>query len=100
MFDAENGLQEDNCYFYEKLYYMKFFEQAGKYFLLLVKVFARPEKKGIYYRQTIREIEKIGIDSFSIVVVISIFVGAVITIQTNYNLGEPPPSLLSRGGNG
>ena len=68
---------------------MKFFEQAGKYFIMLLKVFARPEKKRIYYRQTIREIEKIGIDSFSIVVVISLFVGAVITIQTMYNLENP-----------
>ncbi len=68
---------------------MKFFEQAGKYFIMLLKVFARPEKKRIYYRQTIREIEKIGVDSFSIVVIISLFVGAVITIQTNYNLENP-----------
>jgi phospholipid/cholesterol/gamma-HCH transport system permease protein len=68
---------------------MKFFEQAGKYFLLLTKVFARPEKIKIYYRQTIREIENIGINSFGIIVLISLFVGAVITIQTQYNIENP-----------
>lgn len=68
---------------------MKFFEQAGQYFVLLSKVFAKPEKYVLYYRQTIREVEKLGINSFGIVVVISIFVGAVITIQTNYNLENP-----------
>ncbi len=68
---------------------MNFIEQAGRYFLLLAKVFAKPEKHRIYYKQTIREIENIGINSFGIVVIISLFVGAVITIQTNYNIENP-----------
>ncbi len=68
---------------------MKFFEQAGKYFMLLWKVFARPEKFRIYYNQTISEIESLGINSFGIVVIISLFVGAVITIQTNFNIENP-----------
>jgi phospholipid/cholesterol/gamma-HCH transport system permease protein len=68
---------------------MKFLKNAGEYFILLSKVFARPEKFSIYYRETIREVEKLGINSFGIVVIISFFVGAVITIQTNYNLENP-----------
>ena len=63
--------------------------QIGKYFILLGRVFSKPEKFSIYYRQTIKEIEYLGINSFSIVVIISIFVGAVITIQTNYNIENP-----------
>ncbi|HYW96854.1 MAG TPA: ABC transporter permease [Bacteroidales bacterium] len=68
---------------------MKFFEQAGRYFMLLWKVFAKPEKFRIYYNQTISEIESLGINSFGIVVIISLFVGAVITIQTNFNIENP-----------
>jgi phospholipid/cholesterol/gamma-HCH transport system permease protein len=68
---------------------MKFFEQAGRYFILLTKVFAKPEKFRIYYNQTIREVESLGINSFGIVVIISLFVGAVITIQTNFNIENP-----------
>lgn len=68
---------------------MNLFEQAGRYFLLMWKVFAKPEKHRIYYHQTIKEIEKLGINSFGIVVIISLFVGAVITIQTNYNIENP-----------
>jgi len=68
---------------------MKFLEDAGEYFILLYKVFSKPEKFSIYYRQTIREVEKLGINSFGIVVIISFFVGAVITIQTNYNIENP-----------
>jgi phospholipid/cholesterol/gamma-HCH transport system permease protein len=36
-----------------------------------------------------KEIEKVGINSFPIVVIISLFVGAVITIQTNFNIESP-----------
>ncbi len=68
---------------------MKFLTAAGNYFILLAKVFARPEKFNIYYKQFLREIENVGINSFGIVVIISVFVGAVITIQTNYNLENP-----------
>ncbi|MFO7932455.1 MAG: ABC transporter permease [Bacteroidales bacterium] len=53
------------------------------------RTFSRPEKFSVLYHQTVREIEKVGISSFTIVVVISLFVGAVITIQTNYNIENP-----------
>ena len=36
-----------------------------------------------------RELEYQGINSIGIVVIISVFVGAVITIQTNYNIESP-----------
>jgi phospholipid/cholesterol/gamma-HCH transport system permease protein len=68
---------------------MKLLTHIGNYFLLIWKTFSRPEKPSILYRQTMREIEKVGIDSFPIVVVISLFVGAVITIQTNFNIENP-----------
>ena len=68
---------------------MKFLEASGRYFILMSKVFAKPEKYRLYYYQFMREVEKIGINSFGIVVIISLFVGAVITLQTNYNLENP-----------
>jgi phospholipid/cholesterol/gamma-HCH transport system permease protein len=68
---------------------MKVFLQIGAYFMLLGRTFSRPEKSSILYRQVMREIEKVGINSFAIVVVISLFVGAVITIQTNFNIENP-----------
>lgn len=68
---------------------MKIFSNIGSYFLLMLKAFSQPEKHSVLYRQTMREIEKVGINSFAIVVVISLFVGAVITIQTNFNIENP-----------
>ncbi len=68
---------------------MKLLHHIGSYFLLITKSLSRPEKPSIIYRQTMKEIEKVGIDSFPIVVIISLFVGAVITIQTNFNIENP-----------
>jgi phospholipid/cholesterol/gamma-HCH transport system permease protein len=68
---------------------MRLLDQIGIYFILLGRTFSRPEKFSVLYRQTMREIEKVGINSFGIVVIISLFVGAVITIQTNFNIENP-----------
>ena len=68
---------------------MKIIYHAGKYFLLLARVFSKPEKAKIFFRQVIKEIENLGINSLGIVLIISIFMGAVITLQTAYNLENP-----------
>ena len=68
---------------------MKLLNNIGSYFMLMKRTLSRPEKFQIIYRQTMKEIEKVGINSFPIVVIISIFVGAVITIQTNFNIESP-----------
>lgn len=65
---------------------MGFFSAFGKYVLLIFRIFSKPEKTRIYIRQTIIEIENLGINSIGIVIIISIFIGAVITLQTRYNL--------------
>lgn len=64
-------------------------KNIGEYFLMMRRVFTLPDKKGIFLRQTVLEIEKIGLNSLGIVVIISLFVGAVVTIQTAFNLFNP-----------
>jgi phospholipid/cholesterol/gamma-HCH transport system permease protein len=68
---------------------MKVLEVFGKYILLMGMVFSKPEKFKVYYRQTIVEIESLVINSIGIVIIISLFMGAVITLQTRYNLENP-----------
>jgi phospholipid/cholesterol/gamma-HCH transport system permease protein len=65
------------------------FFHLGKYYMLMGKVFSKPEKHRIYYRQFIKEIEALGVSSLGIVAIISAFMGAVITIQTAYNIENP-----------
>jgi phospholipid/cholesterol/gamma-HCH transport system permease protein len=64
-------------------------ESIGKYLILLKRTIARPEKISIYYRQMIREMDTHGIGSIGIIAIISLFVGAAITIQTNFNIENP-----------
>jgi phospholipid/cholesterol/gamma-HCH transport system permease protein len=62
-------------------------------------VFAKPEKHSVYYKETLKEIQKQGIDSMGIVAIVSVFMGAVITIQTAYNIENPllPTYLIGLG---
>ena len=68
---------------------MAVLEHIGKYMLFMGRVFSKPERFRVYYKQIIREIESLGISSIGIVTIISLFIGAVITIQTAYNMENP-----------
>ena len=67
----------------------KFFESTGKYLLFLRQVFKKPEKAGIFWRQFIKESDKLILSSILIVGVISVFIGGVLVIQTASNLENP-----------
>jgi phospholipid/cholesterol/gamma-HCH transport system permease protein len=61
----------------------------GRYFWMLAKVFAKPEKHIIYIRQLFHEIDSLGVDSVWIVLIISLFTGGILTIQLAYNMVNP-----------
>ncbi len=52
------------------------------------KIIKKPQKTNIFINDLFFEIEKIGINSIVIVFIISIFMGAVITLQTAYNIEQ------------
>ena len=66
-----------------------FFTLSGKYFLLLSKAFRKPEKWKIFWKQFFLEADKLVINSIPLVALISLFIGAVIVIQTAINLENP-----------
>lgn len=68
---------------------MKFLYKFGSYLLFLKKAFSRPEKGSVYARELIVEFEKLGLNSIALVVIISFFIGAVLTLQTAYNMASP-----------
>jgi phospholipid/cholesterol/gamma-HCH transport system permease protein len=78
---------------------IKFLSQLGRYFLLLKKVFSKPEKPSVYYKQTMHELVFLGLNSIGIVTIVSFFMGAVITLQTAYNTENPiyPTYLIGLG---
>ncbi|MDP4291941.1 MAG: ABC transporter permease [Bacteroidota bacterium] len=68
---------------------MQILYHLGRYFLLMKQVFKRPEKKSIYLKQILYEIENLGMGSIGIVAFLSVFVGAVLTIQMAFNIDSP-----------
>ena len=64
-------------------------KEFGKYWMFMARVFSAPDRWGVFGRRTVQEIFKLGIDSIPLVMVISIFIGAVITIQMQLNATSP-----------
>ena len=61
----------------------------GRYCLFMKRVFTLPDRWGVFGRRTIAEVSKLGIDSIPLVIVISLFIGAVIAIQMQLNIASP-----------
>jgi phospholipid/cholesterol/gamma-HCH transport system permease protein len=76
---------------------MLIIQHLGRYFLLMTQVFKKPEKKSIYLKQIIYEIDKLGVGSIGIVAFLSVFVGAVLTIQMAFNIDSPLVPLYTIG---
>ncbi len=68
---------------------MHFFNHFGKYLLMLRDMFSKPENMRLYWKELMHQCNEIGIRSLGIVVIISIFLGAVTTVQTAYQLVTP-----------
>ncbi len=61
----------------------------GKYLLMLKGMFSLPENFNMYWKEFMHQCVEIGIRSLPIVVIISLFLGAVTTVQTAYQLISP-----------
>ncbi|PSK94843.1 MlaE family ABC transporter permease [Taibaiella chishuiensis] len=67
----------------------KFFEHLGSYFLMLKGMFTRPENGKVYWKEFMNQCIDIGFRSLPIVIIIAVFLGAVMTVQTAYQLISP-----------
>ncbi|MDE6342665.1 MAG: ABC transporter permease, partial [Muribaculaceae bacterium] len=52
----------------------------GRYCIFMTQVVRKPDKWKVFFKQLLTEISKLGVDSIPLVVIISIFIGAVIAI--------------------
>ncbi len=68
---------------------MKLFHSLGKYITLMQRVISKPKNLSLFRKQLLLELEKVGINSLWLVIIISLFVGAVVAIQTKYNIESP-----------
>src|SRR5678809_155764 len=77
---------------------MTIFSDIGRYFLMIKCMFSKPENGRMYWKEFMHQCSDIGIGSLGIVAIISVFIGAVSTIQTAYQLVSPliPPSTIAQ----
>ena len=55
----------------------------------MARVFRLPDRQRMFWKQFSRELEKQGLQSLPIVIVISLFIGAILTIQAKINTENP-----------
>lgn len=77
---------------------MKFLRDFGRYILMLKGMFSKPENGKMYWKEFMHQCNEIGIGSLGIVVIISVFMGAVSALQTAYQLTSPliPKSTIAQ----
>jgi len=77
---------------------MTIFNDIGRYLLMIKGMFSKPENHKMYWKEFIHQCTEIGFGSLGIVAIISVFIGAVSTIQTAYQLVSPliPPSTIAQ----
>jgi phospholipid/cholesterol/gamma-HCH transport system permease protein len=68
---------------------MSLLSDTGKYVLLMRRVLVQPDRWRMFFRQFPKELEKLGLQSLPIVVIISVFIGAIMTMQTKLNSSNP-----------
>lgn len=76
---------------------MKIIEHIGEYFILMGKTLRRPDRWRMFFRQLSKELEKQGLQSVLIVVIVSFFMGAIMTMQTKLNTSNPLLPTYSTG---
>ena len=77
---------------------MTFFTHFGRYLVMLKGMFSKPENFRMYWKEFMHQCVENGIGSLGIVAIISIFMGAVSTVQTAYQLVSPliPKSTIAQ----
>ncbi len=68
---------------------MNFFTHFGKYLLMLKGMFTKTDNVSMFWKEYMKQCYDIGIGSLPIVVIISFFLGAVMTVQTAAQLVNP-----------
>src|SRR6267378_1395006 len=78
-------------FFYNIIYHI------GRYYALILRSFSKPESGSMFRKRIFEEIEILGIGSLPIVLIISIFMGAVVTIQSAFGFTSPLVPLYAIG---
>ena len=67
----------------------KWLTTFGRYIILMGRTFSRPERMRMFFKEYVKEMAQLGVNSIGIVLLISFFIGAVICIQMKLNIQSP-----------
>ena len=67
----------------------KWLTTFGRYVILMGRTFSIPERFRMFWKQYVKEMAQLGVNSIGIVLLISFFIGAVICIQMKVNIESP-----------
>jgi phospholipid/cholesterol/gamma-HCH transport system permease protein len=73
------------------------FYHIGRYVSMLRLMISKPEKWSMYWKETMRQMNDIGIGSLIIVCLIALFIGAVAAVQFAYQLSDAPVPMYYTG---
>lgn len=76
---------------------MNILKDIGEYFILMGITIRKPDRWRMFFRQLSKELEKQGLQSVLIVVIVSFFMGAIMTMQTKLNTSNPLLPVYSTG---
>lgn len=79
------------------MFFIKGLHAFGSYLELMSKTFSLPERWRMFFKQYIKEMSSLGVDSIGIVLLISFFIGAVICIQIKLNIQSPWMPVFTTG---
>lgn len=68
---------------------MNMFYRIGQYVLLMIRVFRWPDRQRMFWRQLTIELDKLGTQSVPIDLIISVFIGAIMTMQIKLDMANP-----------
>ncbi len=71
------------------MFLTKWLTVFGRYLILMGRTFSIPERFRMFWKQYVKEMAQLGVDSIGIVLLISFFIGAVICIQMKMNIESP-----------
>ncbi|MEA3505447.1 MAG: ABC transporter permease [Bacteroidota bacterium] len=68
---------------------MKIISNIGSYTILMARVLKKPDKGNIFRKKILIEMDSLGLNSLGIIAYISIFMGAILAIQTASQTDNP-----------
>ena len=68
---------------------LRWLNTLGKYLMLMGRTFSRPERMRMFFKEYVKEMAQLGVNSIGIVLLISFFIGAGICIQMKLNIQSP-----------